>query len=1707
MPIVKNAATTLAQGVSQQAESQRYSSQATEQINGFSSTIKGLTKRPPTKFINKLSVDTGTSFAHTINRDTSEQYVVVVNPYSEITVNSFLASADSINIGTAVVVGDRIRFASYATESTLPGGLSTGVDYYVLTVTVNGATWDITVSRTSGGAIQKFGKASISKITLESVRGDDKRWVDGVYSVEFGSGHRLLAGDIVRIEGVKSGSNAEKIFDASRHYELRVPTKWFDYYDGVRTSSSTAQGASTMGVYALEQALKSGQVLDFGNGQTFTLDADAAVNDVTLSGDRTGNTGIPNDSWGYAPSPWPANTFLLGVPEASGAEASLSDNFGYEVDTRWQVDGDDDGYLLIGDSSNRVHWVPFRPGITTIGTGEGVATTGKCKTLQYNTGETFPADPWSVLKLVGSFVRLGGISKLDKAVRARVASANIANRTITLDRFVDFEDIYFDSRDYALAGSTGGTDEGTPITHNLNAYPYTYANPKWVYVAFWADTTTTSYSLGSNPRQIEDIEVSAAYVGSDSESGTFKVEKGGMHVFDADTGAEYPLDNHQGFGYVNSGNNPKKNLRAVTIADYTFLVNTSVPTKAKDDVKYAKNYEAFITARTADYGKTYKVKVGDKANPVDTIPIQSITINATYASAVTTGAFTVLPLPAALASGGTLTFPPDDPALSNVTITLTASALKDAISITGTSSAALTTGAKGTPNTAALSQTSLKSYADLPGVDLNGKTGIWACRIQAKTDDPKFNGTSIRLVQNWKWREDDYPLLPTSERGSSPVRIGEDAYPSTLTDFHKRFLGAAVVGGYAYFNDKVGIFYRDKELIVYVNFPWAKYKKNHNTLEERPTDATTVKDLVDAFANLGLVKDWEVVMLAPDNFQDTTTDGDGNVTKVAQLPSTLAATQDAAPYTKFHHLVVGAQGDQVTGTYTKAGTNGKQIPYSYLVGRNEDRDILKVYSSGKLVGSGMLTAGLRSPNAGDNFVRNYYTSKGGNVETGWQWDSNSSTTDARSVETGEYWYKTPKWTGKETQQTIGTERIAELLASDAKIVKGYWGTDINNHKSNGRLIQHKPVGAHQVAAAFVASEAGLGKESCLGMTYSPTNGGHLWDVNSSSILGLTKERKLHTQSWRVQQQGYTIALSAPDRDLFNITVEDDLGGQGLKLTFFEASETQDLPTVCRQGHVVKIIGDAREEADDYYLRFEADDSNNVDGLQQGRWVECVGYEQRYAFDKSTMPVALIRDFDENASPSFRLEPVEWADRAAGDDQSNPFPSFLGNPINDIFLFRNRLGFLSGENAIFSEAGEYYNFFRTTTAALLDTSPIDVQASTNKVSILRSATPYHEKLILFSDQTQFILDGEPFLSPRTVTLSPANEVVSIPGVNPVVAGGSMYFPFLRAGFSGIGELKPSTTEADVLESSDSTAHIPKYIAGNITKLVAATNEDVICAITDTTTEAVLYVYKYFQNSQNQKIQSAYSKYLFGSANDYIHDISFIANTLYLIINRGGTHYIESIRFEDAQKDVSTIAGGMMDYQVLLDHRTDTPTDSDNITANAVTLPANYKVTSTMKLVDEDGNQFGPSTTTGTNVFTVGNVPTTKKFYIGEPYSLEYTFSQPFLKREKATETGRYQLQRAHLEYANARTFTVDVIHNPKMAAPNKLTVTNKFEPSALQNELVSGSADLYAGFYTFSIQERNDRLQLKVTNASPYPSDLLSIDYESRVYSHASRWRA
>ena len=150
-----------------------------------------------------------------------------------------------------------------------------------------------------------------------------------------------------------------------------------------------------------------------------------------------------------------------------------------------------------------------------------------------------------------------------------------------------------------------------------------------------------------------------------------------------------------------------------------------------------------------------------------------------------------------------------------------------------------------------------------------------------------------------------------------------------------------------------------------------------------------------------------------------------------------------------------------------------------------------------------------------------------------------------------------------------------------------------------------------------------------------------------------------------------------------------------------------------------------------------------------------------------MPHLLIRTADGN----FRFTPAdgstytvsgtqfdvqEYGPRVAGDLESAPDPSFVGRKINDIFFFRNRLGFISDEEVNMSRSAEFFKFYPETVTTILDTDPIDLSVSHTKVSILRHAIPYNEELLLFSDQSQFILKGVNTLKPSNVKVHVSAE---------------------------------------------------------------------------------------------------------------------------------------------------------------------------------------------------------------------------------------------------------------------------------------------------------------------------------------------------------------
>ena len=408
---------------------------------------------------------------------------------------------------------------------------------------------------------------------------------------------------------------------------------------------------------------------------------------------------------------------------------------------------------------------------------------------------------------------------------------------------------------------------------------------------------------------------------------------------------------------------------------------------------------------------------------------------------------------------------------------------------------------------------------------------------------------------------------------------------------------------------------------------------------------------------------------------------------------------------------------------------------------------------------------------------------------------------------------------------------------------------------------------------------------------------------------------------------------------FSLRTTDGLANEGLTPIYKTIDSITDLPKSCYNNFRVKVTGDTDINQDDYYVRFETKDGED---FGEGSWLETTGWDRdnnqssqvgnlQNAIDPTTMPITLVPAvFDSNnkitgfilESPNERITregSVGWGLRQAGNDDNNPFPSFINKTINDVFFFKNRLGFLTDSNVIFSEADEYYNFFRTTTQQLLDSAPIDVGLSHTKVAHLQYAKAFQEKLMLFGDSSQFVLRGADVLSPKTVSISPVTEYDTTDNVEPLVLGNYIYFPFNRDKYVGMYEYYVDNN-TEVFEAQEITEHVPKYIPSTIRMMAGSTTQNVVLVQSQSAPDqSSLFVYKYFWSGK-EKIQSAWQKFTFGGI---IRGFDFVDSTLYLFVNRSGGLYLEKLVLEEGYVDKG-ITGEYLfwnsAYPILLDCNT-------------------------------------------------------------------------------------------------------------------------------------------------------------------------------------------
>ena len=548
----------------------------------------------------------------------------------------------------------------------------------------------------------------------------------------------------------------------------------------------------------------------------------------------------------------------------------------------------------------------------------------------------------------------------------------------------------------------------------------------------------------------------------------------------------------------------------------------------------------------------------------------------------------------------------------------------------------------------------------------------------------------------------------------------------------------------------------------------------------------------------------------------------------------------------------------------------------------------------------------------------------------------------------------------------------------------------------------------------------------------------------------------------------------------------------------------DLPILAPDGFQITISPSAEETLDDYYVKFVADE---VASFGVGKWEETIAPAIKYTLDPATMPHKLVRE----SSGDFTFSEAVWGDRTVGDLNTNGDPSFVGNVINDIYFWRGRLGLLADDNFLLSEVSEAFNFFRTTVIQLLDSDPIDVSVGHTKSSILRHAVPYNDQLILFSDQTQFIVsDDGTILTPKTATVTQSTAFESSVTAKPMALGRVVYFAEQLGNYTGIQEYFKTDSAASQFDATSATHHVPKYIQGNPVKIAGSSHEDIVTVLTDENRN-LLYVYKFLFNN-NAKVQASWSKFDFG-ADAAVLNMDWIESTLYMVVQREEGLFLEKTTIEAGRADVG------LDFVLSVDRRAcptgvyDAPT---NLTT--FTIPYEVPVADILQVIitadSTANNEFGVSydvpagfildtERVTSTTFTVPNDYSAATTCCGTKYTFSYTFSKPHLRVQKGegvavVSAGRYQVLRGTLRYSDSAAFTVNV--TPQY----RETTVNEFTWNILGQGLVLGEVNTRSGEFRFPILCTNDDLTLEVTNDTPLPSNLVSLEYEVNYTSRASR---
>ena len=628
----------------------------------------------------------------------------------------------------------------------------------------------------------------------------------------------------------------------------------------------------------------------------------------------------------------------------------------------------------------------------------------------------------------------------------------------------------------------------------------------------------------------------------------------------------------------------------------------------------------------------------------------------------------------------------------------------------------------------------------------------------------------------------------------------------------------------------------------------------------------------------------------------------------------------------------------------------------------------------------------------------------------------------------------------------------------------------NVYATQGALINVKQGQYGRTYAIWVD-----GKQVASHETPDGSDKSHTKQIDVGFIVGKLAEQ--------VRAKGYTVDTGSSwlrIRDVKSVKTADGFNNNAMMGFTTKAQRFNLLPASAPDGYTLEIAGDPKgDKSGNYYITYDGE--GNI-------WKECAKPDIAISFEERAMPHELVRQ----ANDTFVFQSCTWDKRKVGDDDSNPLPSFINKAINDIAFHRNRLVFLAGENVICSESASYFNFWMTTANDVVDTDPIDVATTTERVNILNYAVPYSGELYCFSDKSQFVVRADGVLSPKNTAIVEVTAFESNPTCRPTRAGRNLYFSAERSEHSSIKEYYSVQQVSDEKNAQDITSHIPDYIPNGVYEITANTSENIMLVLT-TGDKTGIYVYKYLFLNEN-RVQSSWSRWEMGGR---VFGAFFAGSTLYILINRGGRHCLEKMNFTTYTTEDLV---GHEPYRVYLDSKKVATTAKYDSTTNTTSFnilneynTADVGAYDVIGVVTQDGKYIEGNVTDG--ILNLVGAYHNKDVIIGIPYRFHIRLSPIYLHTTTqmstyAVLTGRLQVRYVHLNYANTGGFTVKVNYHGGRECKYVMTARNIGLDTATLGRIPDDT-----GIFKFPVQALNTNVNIDIDSELPLPLSLVGFMWE------------